>query len=142
MRGVGLEISISFGSNKSPKHYIGIDVEDHMIEVAMSQINAPFYVKDILHGDIPMVDYYVSSGAMNIMTKEESLLFIKNIYEHSKRGVIFNLLHSHHVNNHDIYNSFNLYEALDYAKTLSTHVEFKEGYLEGDFTIHIQKERA
>jgi SAM-dependent methyltransferase len=126
-------------SNQLPRQYIGIDVEEQMIQSAMSRIDAPFYVKDIINQELPHSDYYVCSGAMNIMTKDESLEFIYNIYKHSIKGVVFNLLQSSFVSNHDVYNSFSIYEALTYCKTFSKNIEFKADYIDGDFTIFIDK---
>jgi len=125
--------------NLLPKEYIGIDIEEQMIELAMQRVDAPFYVQDVLSGNLSIKDYYISSGALNILTKEESYTFITNAFEHSKLGFIFNVLDELKIVDSGIYNGFRLSELLKFCKNLSSNIIVKDGYLDGDFTIFIKK---
>ena len=121
-------------NHKIPKQYIGYDVENEMIKVSKKRFNhLEFYIKNILLDELHEVDYYICSGAMNIMSKEDVFLFIKRCFTYSKKGFIFNILKSMSFNNIDID------EVLDYCKTLSGNIKIKDNYLDNDITIFMVK---
>ena len=92
-----------------------------------------FYEKDILVDILDEADYYICSGAMSILTKEEVYLFIRRCFIHSKKGFIFNILKSFSFNN------INIKELLEFCKSLSRSVKTKDNYLDNDFTIFMIK---
>jgi len=89
--------------NRLPKEYIGIDYLEDMFGIAREQTEySEIIIRDITDGPLPRADYYISSGALNITTKFETYLFIRNCFEACKSGFIFNSLHGDKVCN--IYN--------------------------------------
>ncbi len=57
-----------FDNNLKPKSYIGIDCEEEMITLASKRfLNTSFYIKDIIKDELVFADYYICSGAMNIL---------------------------------------------------------------------------
>lgn len=89
--------------------------------------------KDILNDEIPKADYYICSGAMNILEKEEMFLFIRNSLEASNKGFIFNFLKA------DSFNNVSANEILTYCKNLSKEISIKDNYLDNDITILLKK---
>ena len=139
--GVGEYYIYLKNNNKIPKKYIGLDIQEQMISLALNRVNADFYIKDIVNdNNLPIVDYYISSGALNILTKQESYKFIKNIYNNSTKGIIFNMLKREGISESKVFNTFDIFEALSFCKTLSNNIQYKDGYLDNDFTIFIRKD--
>lgn len=119
---------------KIPQKYIGYDCENDMVSVAKKRFpTLEFYTKNILVDDLDEVDYYICSGAMNIMPKEDVFIFIKRCFTYSKKGFIFNILKSMSFNNIEIE------EVLDYCKELTENIRTKDNYLDNDFTIFMVK---
>ena len=119
-------------NNKLPLKYIGIDSEEIMINPAKKlHPTLELYVKNILIDELIEVDYYICSGAMNILKKEEVFLFIKRCFLYSKKGFIFNFLKSLSFNN------VSIEEVLEYCNTLSDNIKIKDNYLENDISIMI-----
>lgn len=133
--GCGYGHLITYLNNKDikPKAYVGIDCEDFMIEINKKKYpDYDFFVLDILEDELPKVDYYFCSGAMNILPKKYVFRFIKKCYEASNKGFVFNF----------ITNSFfrtSKKEIIDYCKTFNPNIELKENYLKYDFSIFIKK---
>jgi SAM-dependent methyltransferase len=124
---------------KLPKKYIGIDIDDKMVQIAKHRTKQDIYHKDILQDDLPHGDYYIASGSLNILTKDETLRFISNAFKASQKGFVFNLLHQDSVKNHDIYNGLNPYDIFAFCTELNKNNRYIDGYLSGDFTIFMQK---
>ncbi len=121
-------------NHKLPKSYIGIDCFDKMIEISSKRYpNLDFYKKDILKDDLIEADYYICSGSMNILQKKDMFKFIKNCYQVSSKGFIFNFLKDLSFNN------VSTEEILDYCLTLSPNIKIKDNYLENDFSIFLIK---
>ncbi|MCK5294105.1 MAG: class I SAM-dependent methyltransferase [Arcobacteraceae bacterium] len=121
-------------NHKIPIKYIGYDCEDEMLNVAKKRFRQlEFYNKNILVDTLDEVDYYICSGAMNIMPKDDVFLFIKRCFTYSKKGFIFNILKSMSFNEIDID------EVLDYCKSLASNIKTKDNYLDNDFTIFMLK---
>jgi SAM-dependent methyltransferase len=126
-------------STMLPKKYIGIDIDDKMVQIAKRRTKQDVYQKDILTDELPTVDYYIASGSMNILTQDETYIFIANAFNSSKKGFAFNLLHQNSVKNKDIYNGLNPYDIFAYCASLNKNNRYIDGYLSGDFTIFMQK---
>ena len=123
-----------FDNNLKPKSYIGIDCEEEMIILASKRfLNTNFYIKDIIKDELIFADYYICSGAMNILKKDEIFIFIKKCFEASNIGFVFNFLKN------DPLTNVNFLDILHYSKSLSKRVEIKEDYLENDISIFIKK---
>lgn len=121
-------------NNRIPKEYIGIDCEKSMIEISKKRfINQHFYIQDILKDDLLKADYYISSGALNMLSKEQLNIFIKKCYEASSKGFIFNFLKKM------TFTNITQVEILNIVKQYTQQIIFKDNYLENDFTIFMKK---
>ena len=74
-----------------PKHYIGIDSVLDMYSIASQNTSQEILNADICNDALPNADYYICSGALNVLTPFETIQFIQNCYSSSKIGFIFNL---------------------------------------------------
>ena len=105
-----------------------------MIELASKRfLDTKFYVKNILKDELFIADYYVCSGAMNILEKEEIFIFIKKCFEASNIGFVFNFLKN------DPLTNVNFIDILNYTKTLSNNLKIQENYLENDISIFVKR---
>lgn len=105
-----------------------------MITLASKRfIDTEFYVKNILKDKLPLADYYICSGAMNILEKEEVFIFIEKCFESSKVAFISNFL----IN--DPLTKVKIKDILLYCKNLSQNIQIKENYLDNDISILIKK---
>ena len=72
------------------KNYMGIDLMEEMIDLSLNRFpHVDFRVMDILKDDIPIADFYIASGSLNILNKELFYSFIKKCFEHSKKRFCF-----------------------------------------------------
>jgi cyclopropane fatty-acyl-phospholipid synthase-like methyltransferase len=122
-----------------PQKYVGIDCEEKMVEIAQLRIKQDIMLKDILEDDIPRSDYYVSSGALNILTNEETFMFIEKCFNHCEKGFVFNMLNITEDMKEDVYNHHNPENVLAFCKKLNKKNDIKIGYLDNDFTIFMDK---
>lgn len=119
---------------KLPKKYIGIDSLSEMYSIASNNTAQEILIADITSAALPLEDYYVCSGALNTLTKYESIAFIQNCYNSSKIGFIFNALHGDKES--QTYNYLTKNEIQTIANTLGVQkIMYKEGYLEDDITV-------
>ena len=132
--GFGEYYNYLFDNQLKPKTYIGIDCEEKMIELASKRfLNTNFYVKNILNDELFVADYYICSGAMNILEKEEIFVFIQKCFEASNVGFLFNFLKN------DPLTKVNFIDILNYSKKLSNKIKIEENYLENDISIFIKR---
>ena len=116
-----------------PERYIGIDVVEPMVEAARARIGCTILRLDVLKDPLPQADYYVCSGAMNTLTREETREFIERCFAASTRGFVFNLLCGR-----DTSYSYNLCmpaDVRDWTGHLDADIQIVDGYLHGDFTV-------
>lgn len=117
-----------------PKHYCGIDCESEMIQISKDRFPKPeFYVKDILKDTLPVADYYMCSGAMNLLPKRLFFQFIYQCYTHSKKGFIFNFLKK------DSFNNIDPRKVIKFCKELNGEYILEEDYLRNDLSIFLKK---
>jgi len=117
-----------------PKDYIGIDCEQKMIDIAAKRYpKVNFILKNVLENELPIADYYICSGAMNILEVNEFYLFILNCYEKCDKGFVFNFLKK------DSYTKVYKEEILTLCHKISNNVKSKDNYLDNDFSIFISK---
>ncbi|MBU1657556.1 class I SAM-dependent methyltransferase [bacterium] len=117
-----------------PKNYIGIDSLVDMYSIASEQTGCEIIIADICKDPLPHADYYICSGAMNILNEFETHLFIRNCFLACSEGFIFNILHGDKQS--QTYNYLCTSQIQKIAKDLNVaRVEFKDGYLEDDITV-------
>lgn len=119
--------------NPKPLLYIGLDLMDEMVEEAKVRTGCEILKRDICHDELPVVDYYFCSGAMNILQKFETYLFIQNCYGASSKGFIFNILEGD--DDSLVYNHFREKELKELAKSLGAKIKVKRGYMHKDISI-------
>jgi len=116
-----------------PKTYTGLDLCAPMVAEAKVRTGCKIMQKDILRQSIPVADWYVASGSMNLMTRMETHIFIQRCFEKSRKGFVFNLLYGRA--DREGYSYWQPHEIIALCQPLTKHVEIKEGYMEGDFTV-------
>ncbi len=134
--GCGFGDFIKYFSSKNlyPKNYIGIDKEKFFIQIASTLYpNTNFKQIDILKDPLIEADYYICSGAMNILDLDEMQIFIKKCFSSSNKGFVFNFL----VNT--TFNGVEKEEILSFCESLNAKVFTKENYLNNDFSIFLSK---
>lgn len=132
--GLGEYYNYLFDSHKNPFNYLGIDCEEIMIELAKKRfINVDFKIIDILKDELIEADYYVCSGAMNLLQKEEIFIFIEKCFIFSKKGFAFNFLKN------DPLTNVNIKDIIEHSKKLTKKVTIKEDYLQNDISIYLEK---
>lgn len=118
-------------------HYIGLDSYSVMAEIARKRTQGEIRCLDVLHDPLPMADYYVCSGALNILTPYESHRFIRRCFEASERGFVFNFLEGSDESETYNYLHARTIEAL--ARDLNARCVLKRGYLKDDCTAAFYK---
>lgn len=119
---------------QKPKKYIGIDSLPNMQFIASKKTAQKIILANICKEELPKVDYYVCSGALNILTRFETYQFIQNCYRSSKIGFVFNALYGN--KRSKIYNYLNKQDIYKIAKSLGVkNISFVENYLDGDITV-------
>lgn len=117
-----------------PKCYIGIDCEKQMINIAQERFpSLEFCVKDVLNDTLTKADYYVCSGAMNLLEKEFFFKFITNMWNASCKGLVFNFLKE------DSFNGINPKEVITFCNKLSQDVKIYKEYLDNDMTLFLKR---
>lgn len=118
----------------TPKKYIGIDSLIDMHSIASSNTGEEIIIADICRDPLPSAEYYICSGALNVLTKFEMHQFIQNCYNYSSKAFIFNALCGEKES--ETYNYTTKEELIEIAKELGVkELLFKEGYLEHDITV-------
>lgn len=122
----------------TPKQYKGIDTLKEMCEIAQNNTQCEIIHADITTAQLPLADYYICSGALNILTPFESELFIRNCFYASKKGFIFNVLYGNKQSK--IYNYLTKESIESLAERLHVReIQLKEDYLENDITVGFLK---
>lgn len=120
--------------HREPQRYVGIDSFHKMCAIASKRTACKIVLADICTEELPPLDYYICSGALNILTKFETYQFIRNCYIASNHGFIFNALYG--TKESKTYNYISMKEIKKIALELEVkEVMFKEGYLENDITV-------
>lgn len=120
-------------NNQKVKHYIGIDCEENMINIAKQRFpQTEFYVQDVLIDSLKKADYYVCSGALNLLNEEAFYYFILQAWNSSKKGFVFNFLKE------ESFNHITVSEVLEFCNKLTNKIEIHDQYLKNDMTIFLQ----
>jgi SAM-dependent methyltransferase len=120
--------------------YKGLDLSPSMVRIAKEKTGCEIIECDICREVLPQADYYVCSGAMNILSRFDTYLFIRNCYESCRKGFVFNLLMGE--DDSLVYNHFYPSELQDLFDELGAKTSVKKGYLKHDFTVFMKKEKA
>lgn len=123
-----------------PKHYLGIDVMEEFIHIAQERLqrfsHCKLTCKDILKDELPFADWYVCSGAMNILSNFNTWLFIEKMLASSRKGVVFNMLEGKR--DDSFFNYKEKLEIIDFLESKGLQYEMVEGYLEHDISVKIR----
>ncbi|MFA7610559.1 MAG: class I SAM-dependent methyltransferase [Sulfurimonas sp.] len=123
---------------KAPKNYIGIDSLPDMYSIASHKTGCEIVIADICKERLPLADYYICSGAMNVLESFETHLFIQNCYRSSKIGFIFNILHGDKISK--TYNYMTTAQIKHIANDLgASALIMKDDYMEDDITVLLLK---
>ena len=122
--------------NNLPKTYTGLDLCEPMVKEAKVRTGCKIVQRDILKQTLPLADWYVASGSMNLLTRMETRIFIQRCFEKSRKGFLFNLLCGKEQEGEFSY--WVPHDILELCKPLGVKVQIKEGYLDGDFTVVLQ----
>ncbi len=116
-----------------PKNYVGLDLCAPMVEEARVRTGCKIEQRNILQQSLPVADWYVASGSINLLTRMETRIFIQRCFAKSKQGFVFNLLEGREREGEFSY--WKVHEVLALCYDITTNVQIKEGYLEGDLTV-------
>ncbi|HYN79374.1 MAG TPA: class I SAM-dependent methyltransferase [Lamprocystis sp. (in: g-proteobacteria)] len=120
-----------------PGRYIGLDVCEPMVEIARTRTGQRILLRDALQDRLPPADYYVCSGAMNTLTREETRLFIARCLAASRIGFLFNLLLG--PDRSDTFNYWTPDDIRALAQVLAAECAVETGYLREDFTAVLRR---
>ena len=115
--------------------YIGLEMMEVMVAAAKKRADIDVRICDVLSDALPQADYYFCSGGMNILTREETTLFIKRCFQASTKGFVFNLLEGE--DESLLYNYYKPHEIKAMAVDMGADFTLKRGYLPKDFTVYL-----
>ena len=124
---------IAFGS------YMGLEMMESMVIEARKRVDCEIRISDVLSDELPKADYYICSGAMNILTRDETYLFIRRCLAASRKAFVFNMLEGE--DESMVYNYFKPKEIEALAEALGVGYTMKKGYLPRDFTVCLTSKR-
>lgn len=121
-----------------PKEYIGIDALVDMYSIASERTGCQIIVADICKEKIPSADFYICSGAMNVLEKFETHLFIQNCFSACRVGFIFNVLHGEKKS--ETYNYLSIKQIKEIALSLDMkEMILRDDYMQDDITVMFLK---
>ena len=122
---------------KEPVSYVGLDSLELMVIETRERTGQPVFQCDILRGSLVKGEFYVCSGALNLLTQKDAYRFIERCYTISDRGIIFNFLEGE--KQASVYNYFQLFQIENLAEKLGARLKFRRGYYEHDCTAAVYK---
>lgn len=124
---------------RAPKEYIGIDSLEEMYAIALNNTGCEIVVADICTDKLPSTDFYICSGAMNVLEEFETHLFVRNCFSSCRVGFIFNVLHGEKES--ETYNYLTTTQIEQMANDLGVkEVIFRDNYMQDDITVMFLKE--
>jgi len=116
------------------KEYIGIDSVTDMYSIASNNTGCEILIADICNDKIPFGEYYICSGAMNVLNSFETHQFIQNCFKNCGTAFIFNILYGKKES--ETYNYISKSTIDIIAKNLNVkRVEILDNYMEDDITV-------
>ena len=141
--GCGLgEIYKFFISKKIPIDYTGVDVVPVFINRARERFPGARFVLGDAYSIDESYDYILASGVFSLSItqgKEHYFAMIKNLFNHAKYGLAFNMLNEDGHPTNETYISYNIDEVTRYCKTISNRVVVVSNYLPQDFTVYMYR---
>lgn len=134
--GCGFGDFYTYMQNKaiSLSNYTGIDTLEAMCEEARIRTHSTIIQANIITDTLPQAEYYVCSGAMNILTAFESQLFIRKCFDASQKGFVFNVLHGNKKS--ETYNYMTKDTLYEIADALDVkEIKIREDYMDNDITL-------
>jgi SAM-dependent methyltransferase len=123
-----------------PKEYIGIDIHPKIATIAQERTAQKIKILDVCYESLPVSDYIIASGSLNVLTTFEAVLFIQNCYMSAKKGFVFNILEGKKES--QIYNYMTLKQVKSIAQKLHVgNVSIQKGYLQNDVTVAFYREK-
>jgi SAM-dependent methyltransferase len=124
---------------RAPKEYIGIDSLPDMYSIASERTGCEILIADICKDELPSADFYICSGAMNVLEEFETHLFMQNCFNACRVGFIFNVLHGQKES--ETYNYLTTGQIEQMAEQMGVKkVLFRDDYMEDDITVMFLKE--
>ncbi|WP_419770900.1 MAG: methyltransferase domain-containing protein [Candidatus Marinarcus sp.] len=118
----------------TPKKFIGIDRENAMTAISRQRFpHLDFHTLNILEDTLLKSDYYICSGAMNLLNEKEFFHFLTQCYAHSQKGFIFNFLKN------ESYNQIKSENVILFCQQLTKTIEIKDNYLDNDISIFLKR---
>jgi SAM-dependent methyltransferase len=114
-------------------HYTGLDVLDIMVVEARKRTSQTIHQCDILNEPLVKGEFYVCSGALNILTKKESYDFIERCFNASSRGFVFNFLEGEEYSR--TFNYFSSSQIQKLGEQLNARTVFRRRYYQQDCTV-------
>jgi len=119
---------------KLPISYTPIDNIQQMCDITQQNFKIRALKLDATKDKLPNSDYYICSGALNILTPFEVVLFIQNCYRSSKKAFIFNTLYGNKKS--ETYNYMKKEDIRDIATSLNVKkIVYEQNYLDNDITV-------
>jgi len=121
-----------------PKQYIGIDSLLDMYSIASQNTAQEIMIADICKDSLPNADYYICSGALNVLTPFETHQFIQNCFNSSRVAFIFNALYGE--KSSETYNYISDRNIQKLIKNLKVkRTLYERSYMEEDITIAFER---
>jgi len=123
---------------KNFKKYTGIETHAEVYSIASNKLDAEIILADVCTEKIPDADFYICSGAMNILNSFETHLFMQKCFSASKYGFVFNILHGEIQSK--TYNYLSTKEIKTIASDMKVdRVVLKSGYMKNDITVGLYR---
>ncbi len=127
-----------------PLEYVGLDCLQNSVDISTKRFgdspNCSFTCRDVLRDDLPVADWYVSSGALNILSSFETWLFLEKMLKFSKKGIVFNVLQGYIRSENFNYQTKE--DMKEFAKDKNLEIVIVDGYLKNDMTIRMVKKNV
>lgn len=117
--------------------YIGLDALEIMVDEASRRTEQMIYQCDILCDPLPSGEFYLCSGALNILTHQAAYQFIERCFLASSRGMIFNFLEGNEKSKTFNYLPFSRIKLL--GEKLGARVISRRHYYDADCTVAFYK---
>jgi SAM-dependent methyltransferase len=130
-----------------PARYVGIEGVRELAEAARDKAvaNSEIIVADFVSDPGRMrvdADVIYCSGALNTLEEDDFHRVIRDTFDAARHALVFNFLASPLLAAAPFLRWRERDDVLQFARTLSTGIESREGYLPGDCTILLRKARA
>ena len=118
--------------------YTGVDTIQEMVDFAKKNTAQNIIKADICTDDVKVADYYICSGAMNVLNKFETHLFIQKCYSLCNYAFVFNILYGTKIS--QTYNYMTKQQIYSIAKELKVkNIKTNTSYLKNDITVAFYK---